>query len=434
VSSPLIVAAATPWGHAAIAVVRLSGDGVSAALRKVCGRVPAARRVVHVRFRDAGGVFDDGLVSFHPAPRSYTGEDVAELSCHGNPLLVERLVAACTAAGARLAGPGEFTRRAWRNGRIDLPRAEAVLQALTATSAEGLRVARAGLDGAVSTAAEALRLGLVDVAAELEAILDYPGEDLLFASDQTLATRLRALGDDARGLAGSFPAGRFAVDGATVALVGPVNAGKSTLFNALLGRERALVSPTPGTTRDVVESVLQLPAMRVTLLDTAGDRVAEDPVEAAGVSLGRASAAAADLRLAIVDLRRPDRATVDAVEAPRIVVGTFADLAPAAPAWVDVVTCAPRRDGIAALAAAIPRALRGEAPGGAALVVASQRQRDLFAEVGLAIDAAVHGFVAGPAVVAEQLYVAVGALDALVGRDTREAVLDRLFQRFCVGK
>ena len=429
-----IVACATAWGPAAIAVVRLSGGGLPPILRAVCGSVPSPRRAALRSFRDATGPFDEGLVSWFPGPASYTGEDVAELSCHGNPLVVERLLAACGAAGARLALPGEFTRRAFLNGRIDLPRAEAVLQLLTASSAEGVRVARAGLEGAVSEAAMAVRAELVDVGAELEAMLDYPGEDLLFSGDEALQARLRIVGGQARAAVASFATGRFAVDGARVVLVGAVNAGKSTLFNALLGRPRALVSPVPGTTRDVVEASLLLPGLRVTLLDTAGLRDVGDALEAEGIALGRAMAQEADLRVLVVPVDVPlDLALWSALPAPRLLVRTFADRG-VPPDLAGIPVCGPTGMGLDALRAALPGALRAEAPGGALLVLASQRQRDLFEGVGTAVDRAVEVFPVGPAVVVEELYVALRCLDALVGRDTRETVLDRLFERFCVGK
>jgi len=428
-----IVAAATPWGHGAVAVVRLSGPRTRAILGEVA-RVPPARRAALATLRDAAGPFDEGLVTWFPGPRSYTGEDSAELSCHGNPLLVERLVEACAAAGARLARPGEFTRRAWMAGRMDLTRAEAVLQLAEATSAVGLELARDAAGGSVARAAQGLREVLVDVAAELEAGVDYPGEGLQFSADDTLRASLVNARAQAVAAAASWPRGRVALEGARVALVGPVNAGKSTLFNTLLGRSRALVSPTPGTTRDVVEAALQLPSARLLLQDTAGDRVADDPIEAAGVALGRAAAAEADLRVLVLPLDRTEDAAAwrARVPAPRVVVGTFRDRGPAE--GVDLAVDAREPGEVEAVKAAILAALVGETPGAVGLVVASQRQRDQFREVAAQLDQALDGWEAGPVVVVEALVGAVRAIDALTGRDTREDVLDRLFARFCVGK
>lgn len=433
-----IVAVATPWGVGAVALVRLSGRGTDALLRAVCGRVPAPRRATLCRLRDADGPFDEGLVVWMPGPGSYTGEDAAEVSAHGNPLLVERLVAAFLAAGARLAEPGAFTRRAFVNGRLDLVRAEAVLQTLEATSAEGLRLARDA--PRVTAVAESLRDRLADLAAELEVALDYPGEDVLVADDAALAGRLAALAAEARALAATWRAGHLLVEGARVALVGPVNAGKSSLLNALAGRPRALVSDEPGTTRDVVEVAIRLPRVRVTLLDTAGERETPGAVEAAGLALGRDAAREADLRLVCVPLDRPVDAATAALlaeaPAPRLVVGTFADRPPVASLAPDVRVCAPTAAGLDALRAALEHRLLGAPAPVGAVVLGSARQRDLFEALARAADEAAEALLggAGPAVAVEAVIAAMGVVDALVGRDTRESVLDRLFARFCIGK
>ncbi len=428
--------------------MRVSGPSLAPLIEAVCGPLPAPRSVRLARLRDDAGVFDEGLVTWMPGPHSYTGEDVAEISCHGNPLLVERLLDALCARGARPAHAGEFTRRAFLNGRMDLTRAEAVLQAIAATSPAGLAIARAGLDGRASGRIDALRDTLVDLAAELEAVLDYPGEDLLVASDAELAARLDTVAADAAAVVAGHRAGRVAVDGAKVALIGPVNAGKSSLFNALLGRHRALVSPVPGTTRDVVESALPLEAMRVLLYDTAGERDATDPIEAAGLELAARMVETVDLVLVVLPGHRPldegGRALLTRTAGrPRLVVVTHADLPRVLTLPVDggvpdptFEVALPTGLGVDALRAALPGALRGEVPGEVAGLIASQRQRDAYARLGenaaAAADALRTG--GGPAVAVERVYEALSALDVLVGRDTREAVLDRLFARFCIGK
>lgn len=436
-----IVACATPYGVGAIAVVRLSGAALDPLIRAVCGRVPRDRRATLVRLRDAAGPFDEGLVTVFRSPASYTGEDVAEVSCHGNPLLVTRLLDAFVAAGARIASPGEFTRRAYLAGRMDLTRAEAVADLLAATSARGLALARANLGGALGTALDGVRAGLVDVAAELEAILDYPGEDLLFAGDGALVADLAArVGELERLLATAEP-GRVAVEGARVALVGPVNAGKSTLLNALAGRTRALVSPLPGTTRDVVEVTIRLPDLAITLVDTAGERETADPIERAGLELGREAAREADLRLLVLPLHVSwePRWTALAGAGPTLTVGTHADLAGPDHPVVDVAVAAPEGRGIPELVEAVRARLGGsrDAPEGApeGPHLTTRRQAALLADVLGPLRRAVVALPeAGPAAAVEELYAAVGAIDVLTGRDTRESVLDRLFARFCVGK
>jgi len=444
-SQDIIVASATPWGRSAVAMVRLSGGGLRALLPAFCeprGGFPPPRRARLCQLRDDDGVFDEALLTFFPGPRSYTGEDVAEIGCHGNPLVVERLLAAAVGAGARVAHPGEFTRRAFLNGRMDLARAEAVLQSIEAATPAGLAIARAGMDGRIGALVDALRGELTAALAELEARLDYPAEDLTLEDDAALAARLEALEARCRSVAGSYRAGRILVDGARVALVGPVNAGKSSLFNKLGGSVRALVSPVAGTTRDVVERRVVLGSAAVTLLDTAGERDAEDPIEAAGVALGRELVADADLFLVVVPANDPAAAAAVLERTsgrPRILVGNHADRPGAVTRYVGeplAMTCAVSGEGVEALAQAISEALVGELPGGSRLVIASQRQRDLLlgvAERASECLSALDG-EAGVAVAAEALYGALERLDELIGRDTREAVLDELFARFCIGK
>jgi tRNA modification GTPase len=436
-----IVACATPWGYGAISLVRLSGSTVEPILRALCGRLPPPRQVRRVRLRDSVGFFDEGMLVWMPAPASYTGEEVAEISCHGNPLLVERLIAACVALGARPARPGEFTRRAVLNGKLDLCQAEAVLQTLEATSSAGLALADSGRRGVVSARALELRRELVNVAAELEAILDYPGEDLLFSTDDELRCRLESVVTQARAVAGTWQAGHRAVQGAKVALVGPVNAGKSSLFNALLGRNRAIVSALPGTTRDVVESPLQLPELRILLCDTAGLRETADVVEAEGVELARSLAAEVDLRLVVFSMNAPISSEIsillEAAERPQIVVGTHLDQVAAPPPlpFPYLPVSSRSGEGIDRLKQEIVRMLGLRPVEEAQIMLASQRQRDLFLRMAqFAEDAAKNLSFGGPAVAVEALYQAMVALDSLTGQDSREDVLDRLFQRFCVGK
>ncbi len=434
-----IVACATGWGRSALAVVRLSGPGVREVLAgfvRPRGGWPPARRARLARFFDGEEVFDEGLLTLFEAGASYTGEAAAELSCHGNPLIVERLIQAAVAAGARVAEPGEFTKRALLHGRLDATRAEAVLQSIEATSARGLQVARAGLDGAVAELVEDLRAGLTAGIAELEAWLDYPDDDLALVDEATFVATLRAHAARAREAAATFGAGRAWVDGARVALVGPVNAGKSSLFNALGGSVRALVSDVPGTTRDVLERRVDLGGVAVTLLDTAGEREALG-LEADGIALGRSLTADADLVVVVVPAHGPESA--EAVLArtaarPRLVVWNHADRA-SVPRGA-LATTASTGAGLDALASAIRDALVGEVPGEAAVVIASARQRDLLLAVARSVDEALVALAdhAGVAVAAEALHEGLARLDALDGRDSREAVLDELFRRFCLGK
>lgn len=430
-----ICACATAWGHAALAVVRVSGPEARAAAERVVGSVGGPRVASHRRFRDLDGAFDDGVVTWFPGPRSYTGEDVVELSGHGNPLLVERLL---RALGVRLARPGEFTRRAFLHGRLDLTRAEAVIATIEATSRRGLDLARAGMDGRVAEEVASIRATLTDLAAELEAILDYPGEDLLFEADALLAARLRAEAARAAAAAGSIRAGRVAVEGARVVLSGPVNAGKSSLFNALLGRERAIVSAVPGTTRDAVEAPMQLESMRIVLVDTAGERETDDSVEVIGLAHAAAERAAADLVLRCV----PPGSASPEPEAGELIVCTMTDIEDRAAgagqggaASASLHVSARTGAGLSDLRAALARALGGEAPGNAGLILTSTRQAEAFGQVAARAEEAAAALSSdGPAVAVELVYAALESLSELDGSAVREAVLDRLFARFCIGK
>jgi len=439
-----IVACATPWGRSAVAVVRLSGPNTKEVVNAVCepvGGIPPYRRSRLTKLRDAGGYFDDGLLTVFESKSSYTGEDSAEISTHGNPLIVERLISACVSAGARVAIEGEFTRRAFLNGRLDLTRAEAVLQAIDASSTRGLEVARQGLSGEVASWIDGLRHRLTHIIAELEALLDYPGEELVDDNEEGLMQSLLAIAKESRGAANTFKVGRVLVDGATVALVGPVNAGKSSLFNKLGGSVRALVSDQPGTTRDVVERRIVLDSVAITLLDTAGERVDAAGLEEAGIELGRSLTKNVDLVVVVIPAHDLSAGT-DILEATkgrnRIVVANHSDRLGADQMLGSemIMTSALSGSGLSDLSAAITESLVGEAHGNAEVVIASSRQRDLLLKVESNIRAALEALasVGGVAVAAEELYGALGPLDAIIGRDSRESVLDALFSRFCIGK
>ena len=444
-----VVAAATAWGHAAIAVLRLSGPDALAVARIVCPGGPAwrSRRVCLRPALAAGVVVDDVLAVWMPGPKSYTGEDVVELSCHGNPVIVELLLDAAVAAGARPAREGEFTRRALLNGRMDLLRAEAVAGLIQASSAEGVALARAGLAGRTSAVCEALRERLLDLTAELEARFDSPGEELAYEEDAVVAAGVADLAATARAAADTWRAGRARIHGARVALIGPVNAGKSSLFNALLGERRALVSPIPGTTRDVVERAMLVDGLEITLLDTAGDREDAAGLEAEGQALARALTADVDLLLLVLPLHAPQSA-VEALFAraegrPTLVVGTHLDQASGldqAPGQiyprVDYCVDNLSGQGIPALKAAIRARVAADPPSGAMVVVVSQRQHELLRAVAEHAEESARALLgdAGPVVAAEELTAALARLAELTGEDTREAVLDRVFARFCIGK
>jgi tRNA modification GTPase len=448
-----IVACATPWGRAAIAVVRLSGPSVAAVLAQICpraGGLPEPRRAVLVRIRDDDGPMDEGLLTWMPGPGSYTGEDCAELSCHGNPLLVERLLSACVTAGCRPALPGEFTRRAHANGRLDLLRAEAVVQAIEARSSDGLEVASRALRGELGAWLAGRQEALRGVGAELEARLDFPDQldlDLdgpSLQDDADLGRRIGELRQALLEVASSYRRSHVQVRGARVALVGPTNAGKSSLFNAMLGRRRALVSPQPGTTRDVLEASTEIRGLPVLLMDTAGENRAPRALERDGLALRDELLVEVDLVVVVLPAHRLDQPEVapllaSSADRPRVLVGNHADR-PGACFVLDghplLPTCAVDGAGLERLREAIAQALVGEAPGDSAAVIASQRQHELLRSAADALgraQAALQG-EAGVAVASEELITALERLDSLGGQGVREEVLDTLFARFCIGK
>ncbi len=440
-----VVAAATPPGRAALALVRLTGRdaivvfGAVAALRTTS--LLSDRRPRRVDLVDGDVVYDDGVAVLFAGPRSATGEDLIEITCHGNDHIVRRLIACALRAGARAADAGEFTRRALVNGRIDLAGAEAVLLIAEATTDAGLSVARAGLDGRLAEAVTRLRSPLVDAAADLEARLDWPDDELATVPDDALIDGLRAASDATRALAATCDVGRVLVSGARVALVGTVNAGKSSLFNALLGRPRAIVHESPGTTRDVIEASFDLEGVHVTLLDTAGERATGDPVEAAGLALARELVA--DVDVIVVVLRA--RSGTDPVEQEilertsarrRLVVynGVDREGVDAAPSGA-IATSARSGEGLQVLRSALRERLIGQPSVEEVVRIASTRQRDhLLAAAGCLDEACEDVGTAGVAVAADAVTRAIRELDAIVGLDAGKDVLDSLFARFCIGK
>lgn len=442
---PTLAALATPWGRGALAVVRVSGpdchDVVRAVARPIRSAPLAAGPPRRVVFEASGVPIDDGIAWLQRGPRTYTGEDVAELTLHGNPMLVERLLDALGAAGATPAGPGAFTRRAFEHGKLDLVQAEAVEQTIAATSARGLEAARRAMSGELGHHLASLRLQVVEGIAELEARLDVPGDETAQLQDAELVARLTRVARTAAELATTATAGHHLVHGARVALVGPVNAGKSSLLNALVGRTRALVSPIPGTTRDVIEVQGHAEGLAVTWLDTAGERQTSDPIEAAGLALAKDLVAQADLVVVVaraIDGRIDPAAEVvleRTAGSPRVVVLNGVDQADAVDPRVDVRTIATTSEGVDALRRAVRRAVLGDLPADAVPVVASLHQAQGLRSLSKAIEAALRGWEeAGIVVAAELLHEGVAAIDGLTGADTREEVLDALFSRFCVGK
>ncbi len=488
-----IAAIATPPGVGAVAIVRLSGREAVAIARRVLRQRrhdrplelrPSHRaRLARLRHPDDGRAIDQVLALPMLAPASFTGEDVVEIHCHGGRLAADLALRAVLAAGARGARPGEFTERAFLNGRLDLCQAEAVADLVEATSEAGLAAARAQLEGRLSAEIAAAREVLLDARALVDAHLDFPEEDLPAEAEREIGEAIRAASARVERLAATYGRGRLARDGARVVLAGKPNVGKSSLLNALLGRERALVSPVPGTTRDYLEEPLALGRWRVLLVDTAGQRSEGDALERAGVARARESLEAADLALVLLDGSRPlDREDRDVLERtrgrPRLVVRSKADLEPAwtgdgndldrgpgsggraAPRGSAAAGDSPASEiagterpipvsartgqGLERLCRALADALGAaevEAPAGAGrleeeVLVTRARHHEALLAAGRSLGAARDALASGGPLdaVSCELQAACSELDALLGATTAEDVLDRIFRRFCVGK
>lgn len=435
-----IAAIATPAGSGGIGIVRVSGPDAAEVLSRLVGREPVSFRARVMTLgvaRDARGErLDEVLYVWMPGPRSFTGEDVAEVHGHGGAVNMARLFRATLAAGARAAEPGEFSRRAFASGRLDLIRAEAVLHVIEAASERACRVAQAQLEGALGVRVRELGARSTALRAEVEAGIDFPGEDLDLPPAAAIARSAGALAEEIGALASTFGLGRALRDGAEVALRGPVNSGKSSIFNALVGSERALVAEEPGTTRDFVEARIVLDGVEVTVIDTAGDRAAESEIERRGIALGSERSARADLEVVLHSAAEGPPAGAPPVEDRRLHVLSKADLLPA-PASGWLATSARTGVGLDGLRAAILERVAGRATEGEdGALVTSERQRGLLVEAAAAFTAAAGAAGGGRPleIVAEELRVGGDRLAAVLGEEASEEMLDELFARFCIGK
>jgi tRNA modification GTPase len=437
-----IAALATPPGRSALAVIRLSGRGaLEVAARVIHGFDPARPRVARLAtFRDADGQpIDRGIYTVFPAPASYTGEDLVELSCHGGLLAPARLLAALHAAGARPAAPGEFTRRAVLNGKLDLLQAEAVGDLIDATATHQARAALRQLEGGLSRRLAELRESLIEVQALLGYEIDFPGEDDGPVPPERIAGALEDAAERIGRLIATAPSGERLREGALLVLAGRPNAGKSSLFNALLGAERALVTEVPGTTRDTIEAHTEFLGWPVRLADTAGLWDSPDPIDRLGIEVSRRYLAAADLVLLCAEAGRglgADEAAL-AAEDRALLVRTKADLAAEADGSglpVSIIT----GTGLGELRRAAAERVFADRISLGDLEPALTRERHraalLRAQAALA-EALPHLTPGGDAVLASHhVREATHALEELLGVIDVEEVLERVFGRFCIGK
>jgi tRNA modification GTPase len=449
-TSDRIVALATPAGISALALLRVSGGDLRA-LAEVClGLTPAPRAARLARYRDReGAVLDEVVATYFPAPRSYTGEDVLELSCHGNPFIVQRMLEDLQARGCRPALPGEFTQRAFLNGRMDLTQAEAVMEVIAARSERALAAAQAQLGGALGRQMAALVDALVGAAARIEAQLDFPEDDLPAEDRAEIAAILERVAAGAAQLLATRRYGDLLREGIRTVIVGEPNAGKSSLLNQLVGLDRALVSPEPGTTRDYIEERVVLGPHSLRLIDTAGLNPAPSPLEARGMGHTREQARQADLLLLVLDVNRPTPAFVgesgDLFRAEQTVVvlnqidrldGTERAVPP--PGLPVVRISALTGAGLGELRDAIVRTADRWQPAeiGADRIAINARHAQAL-EDGLQCLANARALLAAHGaseLIASEIRGALAACGEIAGRIDHERVLDRLFATFCIGK
>ena len=452
--SDTIAAIATPRGVGAIGIVRLSGPETGAILDRVffprSGRSMAEaspRAMVYGQIRDGKSrLLDDALCVLFPAPHSYTGEDCAELHCHGSPIVLDEVLCALFDAGARQAQAGEFTKRAFLNGRMDLLQAEAVADLIDAETAEGARLAATQLSGSLSRTVDSIYGDLMAIVSRFYAVVDYPDEDIADADRALLSDTLRRSDEQLHILLDSFARGRVVKHGVPTVLLGKPNVGKSSLLNALAGYDRTIVTDVAGTTRDTVEEKVRLGHVLLRLTDTAGIRAADDAVESLGVARSRAAAGAAELALLVLDGSAPltaeDEEAIAAATAPRqLVLINKSDL----PVQLDIDALCLRFGAVYPVSAVtgagldeLCRAIEDLYPAGSGQgqLLTNARQYDAVRRAAEAVRCARAALEEGltPDAVLTDAETALTALGELNGKSVRNDLVETIFARFCVGK
>ncbi len=450
-----IAAISTPIGVGAVGIVRLSGNQSLEITKKLFQpkhKDLKPYKLTHGWINNKyDKPLDEVLVSFMPGPGSYTGEDVIEINCHGNPAIMEAVLEAVMSLGARQAQPGEFTKRSFLNGKIDLAQAEAVLEMISAPTEAGVFLARNKLKGHLSRKIDTLRSRLQQLKEQLCLAVDFPEEEIECLPAHELALRVQKCQREVMGLIRDFEQGRIWTDGVLVVLTGRVNAGKSSLMNAIIGRERAIVTEIPGTTRDYLEEAINLQGLPVRLVDTAGLREAFDQVEIKGMEKGKELIGSADFLVLVMDSTMEpsshDLEILDSMEPEKLLI--------ALNKW-DLITCAPRwtrelekkhpfifrisakmGTGLEKLMARIRQAaLTGKGPRPEGALIPNLRQKSCLEKASLELLELAREARAGISydLLSTRLDYACSELDQVTGRITPDEVLNSIFDNFCIGK
>ena len=443
--SECIAAIATAPGRGGIGVVRISGPSLSPLAAALGGREPQARIAQFARFRDgSGGLIDEGLLLYFPAPHSFTGEDVIELQGHGGPVVMQMLLARCLELGARLAEPGEFTRRAFLNGKLDLAQAESVADLIEASTAAAARSAVRSLTGSFSREVQGLCERLIDLRMLVEATLDFPDEDVDFLIEAKAFERIEVVAAELRAILDRARQGSLLRNGLHVVLVGQPNVGKSSLLNRLAGEERAIVTDIAGTTRDALRETIQIEGIPLHITDTAGLRDTTDEVEKIGIARTWQEIARADVVVRLVDVRAGLTEADAAIDArlpagvERITVFNKVDLMARSPertedaAGISLYLSAKADQGVELLRTELLR-VAGWHRHGEDVILARERHlialREALARVEAALDAR-HALE----LMAEELRLAQEAVNEITGEFTPDDLLGVIFSRFCIGK
>jgi tRNA modification GTPase len=445
IATETIAAISTPPGEGAIALVRISGPAAVSIAEKIFrGKKRPSRFASHIQYfgdivTESGGLIDEVMMSIHRAPASYTGEDIVEISCHGGTLVTAKVLEACLHAGARGARPGEFTERAFLNGKMDLTQAEAVIDLIRARTDLALRSATEQLEGKLGEQIKGIRDSLVDLLAHVEASIDFSEEGIAPDEGNSLRVRLDSVREQIAALLATADHGRILRDGVRVVIYGATNAGKSSLLNRLLGYERVIVSDAPGTTRDTIEETVNLCGVPVRLLDTAGLRTSTSDIEREGIARTERSLQKADLRLHIIDRNAAPPAHFEQnANGNELLVLNKSDL-PEHPEWKNTnalrVSCV-TGDGLGALENEILSRISKQNLRPENALAINMRHRDCLRRALEACDRARKTLdkTFSPEYLSVDLNEALEAVGEVIGTVGVEQILDSVFGQFCIGK